>query len=195
MQITNKDLVIATLALSRLGGQVQVVPENGLSPRVTLKLTNQPFEEAVSKVAKAAKQSWTKYYAILPGGGGGPIAGGVGGPPQGERGPRTPREIPPEARQRIEQVMETMPPEERQKAQERREVMQAVQSLPAEQRDQLMQERMNSPEMQARAQQRSMAGLKNSTPEQRRERYERMYQMRKARESGQMPAGSGRGPR
>ena len=43
----------------------------------------------------------------------------------------------------------------------------AMQSLTPEQRQQVMAERMNSPEMQQRGEQRAASGIKNTTPEQR----------------------------
>ena len=58
-------------------------------------------------------------------------------------------------------------------------------SLTPEQREQVMAERANNPEMQQRSEQRAVANLRNSTPEQRRDNYQRMAQMRKARAAAQ----------
>lgn len=203
LQLTNKELKVAALALSRFG-QARVLPENGLSPKVNLVLSQEPFDSAVAKVAKNVKRSWTKVYALEPARGGfaafrpgRPMdrgAGSAGGPGGREgRGPFSgDRNLTPEQRQQMEkrgqELMETLPPEQRQEMQERRAALQAMQSLPPDQRRELMEARMNSPEMQQRMEQRMSSGIRNSTPEQRRERYERMHQMRKARAAGGAPS-------
>lgn len=207
LNFTNKDLALAASALSRFA-QAQVLPENGPSAKIDLVLEQEEFDQAVAKVAKSAKRSWTKLYALQPGRGGfAGRGGGPGGPPgigaPGEGGPRGRgfggfggpggmgerlANLTPEQRAQMEkrqqEFMETLPPEQRQEMQDRREAMQIMQSLPEDQRRQAMEARMNSPEMQQRMEQRMSSGIRNSTPEQRRERYERMHQMRKAREAG-----------
>jgi len=183
LSISNKDLTITAQALSRFG-PARVVPENGASVKLNLELSDEPLESAIGKVASQARRSWTKLYALQP---------ERGGRPGGDRPPGEGRdrmaEIAPEmrerGRERAEQMLEMLPPEQRQQMDARREEMQALQSLPAELRQQAMSERMNSPEAQARADQRQSAGLKNSTAEQRRDRYQQMYERRKAREAGQ----------
>jgi len=190
--LSNKDLVIASMALSRVG-HAQVVPENGQTRKLNLSLTAEPFEKAVKKVAKVAGVSWTKLYAFQPSGGG--FMAGAGGrnadrPRDGQREDNT--EAREQNRKRNEEVLATLPAAEQEKAKENREIAQVMRDLPQEARQQVMTERMNSPEMQQRMDQRSMAGIKNSTPDQRRERFERIYQMRQARAAGLTVAGPNR---
>jgi hypothetical protein len=189
---SNKDLVIASMALSRVG-RAQVIPENGQTRKLNLTLAGESFESAVKKVAKVAAVSWTKLYVFEPARGG--FMAGAGGP-NGERSAHGRNENSAELREqnkkRMEEVLETLPPEEQEKAKENREVAQVMRDLPQEARQQVMSERMNSPEMQQRMDQRSTAGIKNSTPEQRRDRFERVYQMRQARAAGLSVAGPNR---
>jgi len=189
---SNKDLTVASMALSR-AGRVQVVPENGQTRKLNLTLSGEPLEKAVKKVAGVAGVSWTRLYAFQPGRG--PMMASAAGV-AGERSRRSPTEVSADAREQntkqTEEVLETLPPDEQQKAKESREIAQVMRDLPAEARQQVMTERMNTPEAQQRMDQRSMAGIKNSTPEQRRERFERIYQMRQARAAGLTGAGPNR---
>lgn len=175
----NTDLTISALALERFGGG-QIVIEKNQAAKISLALAETPFEKAVAKVARAARRSTTRLYALQPVRTPRMMAG-----PPGENRPRPEQTRDPEAEaqrnEAMRQVLLTLPAEEQKKAEERQIERTAMQSLTPEQREQVMTERANSPEMQARAEQRSASGIKNSTPEQRRERYERMYQMRKAR--------------
>lgn len=197
LQITNKEVALAAKAISRFA-RSQVVPENGAQSRVNVVLEQTPMDQAVAKVAKSARLKWTKFYALerggrggFPGGmpfaGGGP-GGGMGGP-RGERGERGPRPDGPRAergREQMQEMVSMLPPEQQQQVQANQELRREIQSLTPEQRQQLASDRINSPEgqaMQQQMQQRSAANLRNSTPEQRRDRYERMYQMRQAREA------------
>jgi hypothetical protein len=179
LQLSNQDLTISAIALQRFA-QAQVPLENGWNPKINLALNHEEFDSAIGKVARQAKRSWTKLYALEPNRGFGPERGAPGA----ERGPRTADANPgaqERNRERAQQLLETLSPEERQKAEARMAEREAMQSLTPEQRQQVMEARMTSPEAQARMQDRMAAGIKNTTPEQRRDRYERMYQMRKAR--------------
>lgn len=190
VQIQNKDLPLAALAISR-NTPAQVVAENGLTRKVTLELKEVPLEEAVKKLAKEAKADWDHFYVLLPGRGGGPGMG-MARSVEGENN-RENREGTPRPRGagfgmgRMDELLETMPPEERARAIENRQRMEQMREMTPEQRQQAMAERGNNPEMQQQMQQRQVAGIKNSTPEQRRERFERIYEMRKARANGQQP--------
>jgi len=178
LHLTNTDLAISALALQRFGGG-QVFVEKNANPKITLELNNTSFETAVKKVASVVHRSTTRLYALEP------MRGGMiaMGPRQGRSGPD--RSSDPEAdaqrKEKMEQMLATLPEEERKKAEDRQLERAAMQSLTPEQRQQVMSDRMNSPEMQVRAEQRQVSGIKNTTPEQRRDRYERMYEMRKAR--------------
>ena len=104
----------------------------------------------------------------------------------GERRPRrnTSADADAARAEQMQAVLQTLPEEERKKSEGRQLERAAMESLTQEQRQQVMAERMNSGEMQARAEQRSISNIKNTTPEQRRDRYERMFEMRKARAAG-----------
>jgi hypothetical protein len=182
LQLSNQDLTISALALQRFA-PAQVFPENGWSPKINLTLAHESFDRAVSKVAKQARRSWTKLYALEPMRGFAPGVGGRGNPGE-ERGTRLTQTDPERQernRERSEQLLDTLSPEDRQKAEARMEERREMQNLSPQDRQQVMEARMNTPEAQARAQERMSAGIKNTTPEQRRDRYERMSQMRKAR--------------
>lgn len=190
LQLADKPLAVGTVALERFA-QARVLPENGWNPNLNLTLSAVPFEKAVAKMASAARRSWTKFYALEANrrfGGSGLARGGA---PGSNRGADVNPDREAARRERMQQVLDTLPPEERQRAEERQQERQAIQSLPPEQRQQVMAERMNSPEMQQRAEQRMASGIKNTTPEQRRDRYEKMFQMRKARAAGQVPSRNG----
>ena len=178
--LSNKDLTISARALSRVS-RAQVVPENGIQPKINLELQDVPFEEALDKITSQAHRSWTRLYAIQAnaGGPGGAMMAGRGGAPGAEMQRR---------RGGNDELLDTLPPEEREKAEQRRQERDALANLTTEQRQQVMSERMNNPEMQQRADQRMSASIRNSTPEQRNENYKRMAQMRKARAAGKAPA-------
>jgi hypothetical protein len=175
LNLSNTELTLGALALERFGGG-QVVVEKGTTPAINLELSGVPFEKAVEEIAQSAHRHSTRLYAL-----------------QAARRPEPrdlaantePRPRPasenPERAAKMQQVQQLLPDEQRKRDEERQLERAAMQSLTPEQRSQVMAERMNSPEMQVRQEQRSISGIKNSTPEQRHERYERMYQMRKAR--------------
>ncbi len=196
MQIQDKDLSFATLALARYA-QVRVVSEDGTAAKVNLKLNRASVSEAVSQLAKKAGRSWTKLYTLRgefgPGGPGGPR--GPGGPPQvasrdpnGEdwRGPRGP-ELTPEQREEFrtqresleEELKQVLPADEREKLE-----------LAQQQREQQFQEMQNLTPEQRRERfgQMSRTGMdkmnrdrvRNSTPEQRAEMNQRMSRMRRS---------------
>ena len=180
LHLANTDLAISALALERFGGG-QVLVEKNASAKINLELSSVPFQKAVAKVAQAAHRSSTRVYALEP----------IGNPEMmalngGERRPRrnTSADADAARAEQMQAVLQTLPEEERKKSEERQLERAAMESLTQEQRQQVMAERMNSGEMQARAEQRSISNIKNTTPEQRRDRYERMFEMRKARAAG-----------
>jgi hypothetical protein len=177
LHLINSDLAVGAMALERFGGGQVLVETNAFS-LVTLELNDVAFPVAVKQIASAAHRSTTRIYTIEAMRNGGFMAMG----PRGGRGPRDIDDPSAQGRkERMEQVLQTLPEEERKKAEERQAERAAMQSLTPEQRQQVMSDRMNSPEMQARAEQRAVSGIVNTTPEQRRDRFERMYQMRQAR--------------
>ncbi len=182
IHFTNSDLLISALALERFGGG-QVLVEKNATSKITLDLASKPFGKAVEKVASAAHRSTVKLYALQPMRSPGMMALGRGEGRPGRGGSGDP-EAEAQRAERMQQVLQTLPEEERKQAELRMLDRAAMQSLTPEQRQQVMAERMNSPEMQARAEQRAISGIKNTTPEQRHDRYERMYEMRQARSAG-----------
>src|SRR5436853_6706964 len=63
LQLANKDLEFATLALGRFP-QARVVPEDGTTGTLNVSLTRVPMPKAVATVAKQVHRSWTEYYAL-----------------------------------------------------------------------------------------------------------------------------------
>jgi hypothetical protein len=192
LNLQNKDLSIATLALARFS-RAQIVPEDGTEGTVQLTLRQATMDDAVRKLSKQINRRWTEYYAFQPGGfgfgRGGRQMAGVGGdtnaPPT--NGPPPWDGPPPEVRERMqkqfEAQLETMTPEDKQKAleeQQRREQMFAeMRNLTPEQRRERFAQMANDPQRQQQMQNRMMSGLKNTTPQQRVERDQRMIEMRK----------------
>lgn len=198
VQIDDKDLPLAAMALSRGGGRAQVVVEDGLTRKVDLDLRDASIDQAVEKLADVSRTDWTHFYVVTRGGrppGGFDFAGRGGfnrGPgEEGRRGPGGPGGTGGRGG-RMEELLDTMTPEDRAKAEERRKEFEAMRNMTPEERQQAMSERMNSAEAQARMEQREKAQLLNSTPEQSRQRYAQMLERRKSMTNGQ-PRGEGRG--
>ena len=203
----NKDLSIATMALARYG-RARIVPEDGTTGTVSVKVKEGTMDDAVKQLAKQTGRNWTHYYALL---------GGFGGPGRGlgraastnapafdpTNAPPRPFEEPsPEVvearRKQFEAQLETMSPEEKEKAiaeRARMEQMRAeMANLTPEQRREKFEQMMNSPEgqerrarMQSGMENRMARSLKNTTPEQRVERDKFFQQMRQ----GGGPGGPG----
>ncbi len=92
VQIQNKELDVATMALARYA-QAQVVPEDGTAGMVSLTLNSVTMPQAVEKLAKQMHRNWAQYYALRTSRGGGRDGGRDGGDfarrggPRGEGGP------------------------------------------------------------------------------------------------------------
>jgi len=194
----DKELPVATTALARYA-QAQVVPEDGTSGNVSVKVQQGTMQDAVKQVAAQTHRKWTHYYALL-GGGFRPsrMASADGtntNAPSGETTNAFPRFEEPSAeaqearRKQFEAQLDTMTPEEREKAQAERQRFEQMRAemanLTPEQRRERMEQMMNSPEgqerrarMQAQMESRMMSGLKNTTPEQRVERLKFFQEMR-----------------
>lgn len=63
VNIPAKDLDFAALALSRRGN-VQVVPQDGLTGMVTVNLTETAFADCVAKLASSAGRKWDVFYTF-----------------------------------------------------------------------------------------------------------------------------------
>jgi hypothetical protein len=211
LDIQNKDVAFATLALGRFGG-TRVVPEDGAnSLPITLKLDKATVDDAVGKLAKKAHRSYARLYALRGemqfGRGGGRGGPGGGGPPDFAqrdgatnmdrrmfRGPDMTdeqREQMREQRMMQEtQLLAALPAEDRQKMelaqQQRQEMFQQVQNMAPEQRQQFMEQRFGG---QAGMQQRGISRIKNTTPEQRAERTARRREFDYMRFQGIQPQG------
>jgi len=182
LQLENKDVSFATLALNRFA-QARVVPEDGTTANVSLTLKQATVPRAVAQLAKKAHRNWTKLYTLRgelgrggPGGPGGPGAplqfasrdpsspagfGGPGGPPASaaddpnrsdRRGPGGP-DLTPEQREEFRKQREQVEEE-------------LKQTLPVAER-----ERIEQAQQQREQQMQEMQSL---TPEQRRARLGQM---------------------
>jgi hypothetical protein len=165
-QFENKDLDFAALALSRFT-QAQVVPEDGATAKLNLKLDQVPFTKAVAQVAKQAHRRWDKIYALQPVK---PVVVAANAPTPGTNAVAVPRPADPvktnfvqapiqpdpaDQQRQMEAFLATMTPQERQKAEEQIATMQQINSLPPGERQQKMQE------MTAQAKQTSQADLES----------------------------------
>ena len=212
LDIESKDVQFASLALNRFA-QARVVPEDGASGVVTLRLNEVKIPAAVSQLAKKAHLSWKKLYTLTGFGfdrGRTEFASRERG--RGERGPDSDGE-----RRRFDR--DSMTDEERDERRKQREALEEElkQTLPVaeqtklaeqqQQREQLRQEMSNLTPEQMRERFSQMRGggpggggfggtdrrlnsIKNSTPEQRVDRYRRMEERRQRFQQG---GGGGRG--
>jgi hypothetical protein len=64
-QLVDKDVAYTALALSRFS-KAQIVPEDGTTGVVNLRLQEVPFEKAVGKVAKQVRHNWARVYTLQP---------------------------------------------------------------------------------------------------------------------------------
>jgi hypothetical protein len=170
-QFIAKDLDFAALALSRFA-QAQVVPEDGASGMINLKLNQAPFQKAVALVAKQAHRKWEKIFTLQPSkrtvvAMRSPATAPGAPPPTGNKPivitqapildtnmmPVIPQNVPVDQARQTEAFLSTMTPDERQKAEEQINTMQQINSLPPAERQQRMQE------MAAQAKQQSQADL------------------------------------
>lgn len=181
IQVLNKDLKVVTTALARYA-QAQVVPEDGTAGTVQLSLNQATMPEAVERVAEQVKRKWTKYYVLN--GERGPRRGGDVADGRGTNDFRGGFERTPEQRaemeRRFQEQLETMTPEERAQAEERRKRMEAMRNMSPEERRKAFEQMAQSPEFKSRMENRMLGGIKNTTPEQRVERAQRM-EARRAR--------------
>jgi len=202
LDIEGKDVQFASLALNRFA-QARVVPEDGASGLVTLRLSKAKIPAAVSQLAKKAHLSWKKLYTLTGFGfdrGRTEFASRERG--RGDRGPDMDGE-----RRRFDR--DSMTDEERDDRRKQREALEdeLKQTLPADeqaklaeqqqQREQFRQEMstMTPDQMRARfsqmggpgggaRDQRMMNRIVNTTPEQRVERFRRMEERRQRYQQG-----------
>jgi hypothetical protein len=176
-QFVSKDLDFAALALSRFS-RALVVPEDGATGVINLKLEQTPFDKAVARVAKQAHRKWDELYALQPlrntsmarktTNGVVEIASKEGTPVK-LTPPLKPDEFTNAPDKIAEAMMATMTPEQRKEAQERIATMQQIRSLPEGERQQRMQEfsAQSAQASPANSEQRIQNRLKNGTVAQR----------------------------
>jgi hypothetical protein len=194
LEIQDKDLSFAAIAFERFA-QTRVVPEDGTTARVRLNVKRATTSEAVSKLARSVRRSWTRLYLLRgdfgPRGPGGPLGpqfasrdpnnnpGGFGGlrPPGQDLTPEQRDELR-KGREALEEELKlTLPADERLKLEqaraERDQQMKDMQNMtPEQRRDRFGQ--MGAGMMDRR----NLDRLKNSTPEQRVEQNRFRSQMR-----------------
>ncbi|MFM1768008.1 MAG: hypothetical protein RJA22_537 [Verrucomicrobiota bacterium] len=216
LEILNKDLAFTTLALGRYA-QTRVIPEDGTEAIISVKFQRTPVDTAVARIAKQARRSWTKLYALRGDRdrerGPGPMASREDGerrrPDEGERDRRrewtdmTPEQREQRRQQRDaleEELKQTLPAAERQKLDqaqaERDKFFQEMQNLTPEQRRERFSQMAGGsggPGGGGGREQRMLSRIKNTTPEQRVDRY-RAYEQRRQRWQ-QQGGGPGRGGR
>ena len=198
VNLENKDLSIATLALARYA-QAQIVPEDGTTGTVSVKVQEGTMEDAVKQLVRQTQRSWTHYYALLGGFRGprrdlaradstnAPAFDPTNAPPRPFEEPSP--EVQETRRKQFEAQLETMTPEEKEKAiaeRARMEQMRAeMANLSPEERRQRFEQMMTSPEgqerrarMQSGIENRMTRSLKNTTPEKRVEFDQFIQQMR-----------------
>ena len=211
LQIEGKDVQFATLALNRYA-QAHIVLEDGANAVVTLRLNKAKLPAAVSQLAKKAHLSWAKLYTLT---GFGDFDRGrtefaSRGPGRGERGsedgPRRrfdwdnmsdeERDARRKQREALEdELKQTLPPAEQAKIaeqqQQREQMRQELSTMTPEQaRERFSQMRGGPGGGGGGRDQRMNSFLKNSTPEQRVERFRRMEERR---QRWQQQGGGGRG--
>jgi type II secretory pathway component GspD/PulD (secretin) len=181
LQLDGKDLDLATHALGRYS-QARVIPEDGTAGTVRLSLVQATMPQAVAKLAKSVHRKWALYYALQSGRGGrrgGEVADGTNGFPRGEL---TPEQLA-EREKRFQAQLETMTAEERAKAEADRLRREAMRNMSPEDRRKAFEQMAQNPEFKARMENRMLNGIRDTTPEQRVDRAQRMAQ-RRARRGG-----------
>ncbi len=163
LEIKGKELPVAIMALARRAPG-RVIPEDGDYDNVWLSFDRTTLPEAVAKLAKQVHRKWTSYYVLQSRRGntrpGASLAdGNPGNEPSADAAAA--------ARQRYESLLDTLTPEEREKAEEARQRHEAFQQMTPEQRQEAAAQHAADPQFQQRAQDRMLAGLLNSTPEER----------------------------
>ena len=175
MKVAGKDIGVVALGLARYA-QAQVVPEDGTKGTVHLTMSQGTMPQAVAKLAGQVDRHWTRFYTLQVGRTFEPARREGGDLAQGPS---------PEVIQRLQQQFEaqlqTMSPDEQKHAQEMRQRWEKMRSLSPEERRQQFAQMMADPQFQQQMQQRMLQRIKDSTPQERAERYQRIAKRRAAR--------------
>jgi len=213
LHIEAKDVQFASLALNRFA-QAHVVPEDGASGLVTLRLDHAKIPEAVSQLAKRAHLSWKKVYTLTGFGGfdrGRPeftsrrSGREERGLDDGERRRSDPDRMTSEERDERrkqrealdEELKQTLPPADLAKLdeqqQQREQIRQELSTMTPEQRSERFSQMFGAGGGggSVARDQRALNRIVNTTPEQRVERYRRIEERRQQWQ--QQGGGSGRG--
>jgi hypothetical protein len=180
LNLTNRELHLATLALSRFGN-LEVVPEDGAPAQVSLRLNEVPTHNAVKQLAHKINRKSAAYYSLQSQNGPMPTprlallrpigerdraAAGENKPPTAPPAPQRP---PKEQEQKLEQeyqaLREILPPEERAELEQERRFHENLRALPPGQHMQYLQQAAGA--TFSELQQQRLMALKTSTPEQR----------------------------
>ena len=172
--ISDKDVGVASLALAWFA-QARVVAEDGTTGMVRLNLSRVTMPRAVSQLAKQVNRRWTRLYALQP--------GQRFGTAREETSSSDQVRMNSDWQKQFEAQLETMTPEERERALQMRQRWQEMRQLSPEERQKRFAEMAANPEFQRRMQGRMLQRLKNSTPEQRLARDQRIAARR--RQQGQ----------
>ena len=206
--IEGKDVQFASLALNRFA-QARVVPEDGASGVVTLRLDHVKIPQAVSQLAKKAHLSWRKLYTLTgfgfdrgraefasrrQGRGDRVADDGERRRVDGERMNSEERDDRRQQRQALEEELkQTLPPADQAKLEEqqqqREQLRQELSTMTPEQRSERFSQMFGGGGSVPRDQ-RMLNRIVNTTPEQRVERYRRMEERR---QQWQQQGGGGRG--
>jgi hypothetical protein len=180
LSLTNRELHLATLALSRFGN-IEVVPEDGVPAQVSLRLNQVPANKAVKQLAQKVNRNSAAYYSLQSQHGPMPMPGVAPLRPIGDRNraaagenkppiaPPAPQRPPKEQEQKLEQeyqaLCEILPPEQRAELEQERRFHENLRALPPGQHMQYLQQAAGS--TFSELQQQRLNDLKTTTPEQR----------------------------
>jgi len=167
LNLTNQDLALAMMALSRFGN-IKVVADDGAPPRVSLRLNQATIPKAVRQLGKETGRKSASYYALLLRRAPPPMPERTNLAGAGEIRPPPPPQPPsPEQEQQREQAYEALreilPPEQRAELEREHQFHEALHGLSPWQQMQYLQAAQGAPQLL----QQRLQELKTSTPEQR----------------------------
>lgn len=215
LKISGKPFKQAVLEFA-LNARMPIAVEPALDQRVDVEIKNRDLASAVQDLAQAGRAKARMVYHFRAMNFRNAMAGGEGRPsgrsrerpspegaPAGSQGQRENWQERMESRRKMmDEQIALLPPEERQKLEKQREEWQQMaaemaQATPEERRAR-MEQMAGDPRIRDRFEQRLASRIKNLTPEQRVERYQRFaarqarQQQRQQQQQQQQPSGAGR---
>lgn len=177
-QLVDKDPAFTALALSRFS-KAQIVPEEGTTGSINLKLEQVSFDKAVAKMAKQVHRKWDRIYTLQPLNAATLVRKVVPASQPGAPDPsdtnqvangQAPQTLPPD--RALEALVSTMTPEEKQQTIEQIDNASQAAGLSPAQRQQQMQDASSAAAKAAAAAQQDMENrietrLKDGTVDQR----------------------------